>query len=379
MYFDLTKPDEPEEPAAATVPLPGPAATDPAAATVPLPPPAATVEKEPVRLTAREKRMLPVKAFAAAVAAGSPVLTGLILSALWRGVQAASRTQGTAAPQPAPTAKAAQPVKASKDDEPAEGTGEGGKEDEKAAPTGKAGDLGDTAERLAMGALVIGVVCIMATGVFAFVWSFLAPYAGWIVLGLIVGWCLAAVHVAPELDDDEDQEGDAAPVNDHENVAGEQPAEDAPEVDPAREWARRRSAIRHFVEGSVAAGAAGFREEKGRGASVDSLLAELQQKKPLPGWDRKRMIEFLELADIPVRDQVSFYVIEEVNGREKKVKKNVPGVHVDDLAKELGKTPSLPPQFVADITPGQPPYLTAVPPLVEAPAEAAGEGRSGVA
>lgn len=377
MHVDLTKPDEPEEPAAATVPLPGPAAA---------------VDKEPVRLTAREERTLHVKAFAYAVAAGSPVLGGMILSALWRGVQTASRTQSTAAPAPAPkkTAKAAKPVKFTKDDEPADDSGEATDEDEKpekATPAEKAGDLGDTVERLAMGALVIGVACVMATGVFAFVWSFLAPYAGWIVSGLIIGWCLAAVHVAPELCDDEDQEDEHTPVNDHENAAGEQPQE----VAPAREWARQRSAIRHYVEGAVAAGAAGYREEKGRGASVDSMLAEMQAKQPLPGWDRKRMIEFLELADIPVRDQVSFYVIEEVNGREKKVKKNLPAVHVDDLAEELGKTPSLPPQFVPDITPGQPPHLAAVPPLAEGPAgppaeapteaptEGPGEGHTGVA
>lgn len=367
MHVDLTKPDPAE-------PEPTPAAVPDA----PTPEPV-EVEEEPVRLTAREELMLPLKAFGGAVAAGSPVLARRIAVAAWHGIQAASRTRNTTAPALAP-----KKADLRKDEEPAPdggGGGDGGgQEEEKAAPPAKgaaaAAGIGDAAERFAMGVLVIGLVCVGGGGVLAVAWSFVAPYAVWIISGLIVAWCLAAAHVAPVLDED-------ATENDHENEAGEQDQEHAPETDSAADWARKRMAIRRFAEEAVAAGAAGYREEKGRGATVDSLLAELRQKTPLPGWDRKRMIGYLESADIPVREQVSFYVTQEVDGRTKKVKKNLPAVHVEDLAKELGKTPALPARFVPDITPGAPPYLAAVPtpvePPAEAPAEGPEEGRSGAA
>lgn len=351
MHVDLTKSEpEPDEPAGDEL----------ADATAPVP---TVVEKEPVRLTAREEFTLPLKALGAAIVTGSPILARRIATAAWAGVRAASQTRNTTAAKPAPK----------KADEPAADSGEGDQE-EKAAPPAKttatAAGIGDALEQLVMGAFVVVLACAGGGGLLTIVWSFAAPYAGWIFLGLIVGWCLAAAAVAPAV---EDEEGDT-PVNDHENPAGEQGQEHAPETDPTADWARRRIAIRRFTEGAVAAGAAGYRKEQGRGATVDSMLAELQQKTPLPGWDRKRMIEFLELAGIPVREQVSFYITQEVNGREKKVKKNLPAVHVEDLAKELGKTPSLPPQFVPETTPGQHPHLASVPPLVEGLAEAPAEG-----
>lgn len=364
MHVDLTKPDPAE-------PRPTPAAV-PDTPT----PEAVEVEEEPVRLTAREELMLPLKAFGGAVAAGSPVLARRIAVAAWHGIQAASRTRNTTAPTPDP-----KKADLRKDEEPVPDGDGGGQEEAKAAPPAKgataAAGIGDAAERFAMGVLVIGLVCVGGGGVLAVAWSFVAPYAGWIVPGVIVAWCLTAAHYAPATEDED------ATENDHENEVGEQDQEQAPETDSAADWARKRLAIRRFVEEAVAAGAAGYREEKGRGATVDSLLAEMRQKTPLPGWDRKRMIEFLESADIPVREQVSFYVTQEVDGRTKKVKKNLPAVHIEDLAKELGKTPALPPRFVPDITPGAPPYLTAVPapiePPAEAPAEGPEEGRSGAA
>lgn len=369
MHVDLKKPDpEPDEPARDEL----------AEATAPVP---AVVEKEPVRLTAREEFTLPLKALGAAIVTGSPVLAGRIATAAWAGVRAASQTRNTAAAKPVP-----KKADLRKGDEPAADSGEGDEgQEEKAAPPAKAtataAGIGDALEQLVMGALVIVVACAGAGGLLTVAWSFAAPYAGWVFLGLIVAWCLAAAAVAPAVEDED------TPVNDHENPAGEQGQEHTPEADPTADWARRRMAIRRFTEGAVAAGAAGYRNEQGRGATVDSMLAELQEKTPLPGWDRKRMIEFLELAGIPVREQVSFYVSQEVNGREKKVKKNLPAVHVEDLAKELGKTPSLPPQFVPETTPGQHPYLASVPPLpeglpeapAEGPVEGPPEGRSGVA
>lgn len=368
MYVDLTKPDEPDEPDVDEL-APAPVPT--------------VVEKEPVRLTAREELMLPLRAFGAAVAAGSPVLVCRIATAAWQGVRAASQTRNTAAPAPTP-----RKADLRKDDEPAadsdEDEGDGGEEKEKAAPPARAAaaatGFGDTMERLAMGALVVAVVCTGAVGLLSVVWVFAAPYAGWIALGLVVGWCLAAAAVAPADEDD-------APVNDHENEAGEPLQEE----DPAEVWARQRAGIRAFVEGAVAGGATGHYEEKGRGASVDLLLALLRKKRPLLGWERKQTIAFLKSADIPVRDQVSFYVEKEVGGEVKKVKKVCPGVHVDDLTKELGYTPRLPGNLVPDITTGATPILTSAPPLAEAltraldelspgaPTEVPAEGRTGAA
>lgn len=373
MHVDLKKPDpEPDEPGGDEL----------AEATAPVP---TVVQKEPVRLTAREEFTLPLKALGAAIVTGSPVLARRIATAAWAGVRAASQTRNTTAAKPVP-----KKADLRKGDEPAADSGEGDEgQEEKAAPPAKAtataAGIGDALEQLVMGALVIVVACAGAGGLLTVAWSFAAPYAGWVFLGLIVAWCLAAAAVAPAVEDEDEDED--TPVNDHENPAGEQGQEHAPETNPTADWTRRRMAIRRFVEEAVAAGAAGYRNEQGRGATVDSMLAELQEKTPLPGWDRKRMIEYLELAGIPVREQVSFYVTQEVNGREKKVKKNLPAVHVEDLAKELGKTPSLPARFVPETTPGQHPHLASVPPLAEGlpeapaegPVEGPPEGRSGVA
>jgi hypothetical protein len=225
-------------------------------------------------------------------------------------------------------------------------------------------------ERFATGAFVVVVACAAVVGLLAVAWAVVAPYAGWAASGVIVTWCVAAAAVAPG--------EDTTPLNDHEDEAGEQARNPARETDPTHDWNRQKASIRRFVEGAVAEGAAGHREEKGRGATVDSLLAELQERGSLPEWDPKRMIDFLERAGIPVRKQMSFFVTREVDGKPKKVKKNLPAVHVDDLTKELGKTPALPSRFVPDITPGRHPHLAAAAPPaegpVEAPAEAPAEG-----
>ncbi|MEU3036530.1 hypothetical protein [Streptomyces griseoaurantiacus] len=88
------------------------------------------------------------------------------------------------------------------------------------------------------------------------------------------------------------------------------------------------------------------------------MLVELQQMGALPGMDRKGFVELLKKAGITVRDQMSFKVLEETpEGPKWKKKTPPPGIHVDDLAQDLGRTPVLPPHLVPDLTPGAPPVV----------------------
>ncbi|MEU6595332.1 hypothetical protein ABZ923_40100 [Streptomyces sp. NPDC046881] len=301
-------------------------------------PEGAAVDKEPVALTAREELMLPLRAFAAAVGAGSVVLGRWIAGAVWQGVRTASRPQGSG------------------------GTASEGEEE---APASKGG-IGDTIEQLVLGVFVVVIACTLLSGVVGALWAYAASYAVWVVLGLVVAWCLLAAAFAPAPDpEDEEEEEDDTTENDHEKSAGEKPQEGAEEGgrgedDEAREarWSDAREKLRQFVEQRVAAGAANRNPNvKGRGARIDDLLAEQQQHGALPGMTRKGMIELLETAGITVREQMSFRVFEESASGSKWVKKNVPGVHVDDLTRDLGYRPRLPAHLVPDLTPGASPVL----------------------
>jgi hypothetical protein len=299
--------------------------------TPPEPEPTA-VEKEPVVLTAREELMLPLRAFAAAVATGSGVLVRWFAGAAWEGVRAASKPQG------------------------ADAASEG----EETAPA--RGGIGDIVEQLVMGVFVVVFAFTLVGGVLGALWVYAASYVGWVVLALVVGWCLLAAAFAPEPGNEEEEEEDTT-EGDHEKSAGEEPQEDAEEGEPeddeeAREarWQDVQEKLRQFVEQRVAAGAANRTPNvKGRGARVDDLLAEQQQLGALPGMERKGMIELLGMAGITVREQMSFRVYEETATGSKWVKKNVPGVHVDDLTEDLGYRPRLPAHLVPDLTPGAPP------------------------
>ncbi|MFF5968205.1 hypothetical protein ACFY64_31680 [Streptomyces collinus] len=316
--------------------------------TPPVPEPGA-VEKESVVLTAREELMVPLRAFATAVGSGSVVLLRWLAGSAWQGLRAASKPQGAGG-----------------------GAGEG--EEAKPAATG---GIGDIVEQLVMGVFVVVFAFTLLGGVLGALWVYAASYVGWVVLALIVGWCLLAAAFAPA--DEEEAEGDAT-EDDHEKSAGEEPQEDAEEGEPedgeeAREarWQDVREKLRQFVEQRVAAGAANHNPKvRGRGARVDDLLAEQQQLGALPGMERKGMIELLGMAGITVREQMSFRVFEETATGSKWVKKNVPGVHVEDLTEDLGYRPRLPAHLVPDLTPGAPP----VPAPESAPipaARAAGE------
>ena len=222
-------------------------------------------------------------------------------------------------------------------------------------------------ERLALGGIIIAVALSALGTIGAALAHLLAPYRLWIIPVLITGWCLAAAAVAPEPEKQEDDTED-----DQENEAGEE-GEESP--DEAGQWAERKAAIVKFVEQEVAAGAARHLEAKGRGATVDHLLARMQEKRPLSGWDRRRILDVLDQTGIPYREQMAFTIDGE--------RKNLPGVHVEDLAELLGNSPRLPPHLVPDLTPDSPRIQASAPPPEWRPAgpapEAPGEGRTGAA
>ncbi|MBK3630878.1 hypothetical protein JHN59_40040, partial [Streptomyces sp. MBT49] len=300
---------------------------------------------------------------------GTPVLIGLLVRGLIRAIRAgfrASASPGEAAAAPVGQPKAKQTAPA------AEGGADREPGDEEAqlaadAPAGPpwkrrtkpspapakqapaeplapAGlGPGDFVERAVVSFLVLALGATFLGTAGGFLGDLLAPYASGIVLALVAGWCFAAVMVAPRpgeaLEKEEPREGDEddedPTENDHENRAGEDPQEDDP-------WPAQREAIRAFVEKEVAAGAAGHREAKGKGARVDDLLAELQRRGSAQEWDRNAMLDLLERAGITVRQQMKF----RVGGRQK----TPPGVHIDDLASDLGFRPRLPAHLVPDIT-----------------------------
>ncbi|WP_309317442.1 hypothetical protein [Streptomyces salinarius] len=299
---------------------------------------------------------------------GTPVLLGAILRGIARGVRAAaSRSAGAggAAPATSPVAKPEPEEKAPAADgerqeeaQLAEGAPAGPpwkklrKAPAKAVPAkqgpapGPAGkSLGDLAETAGIGFLILVLVATFGGMLLGALGDLLAPYARGIALVLVVVWCVAAVIVAPrdEAPGDEDQEPGEDDVveedlsaNDHEESAGEEDQK----ADP---WPAQREAIRAFVEAEVAAGNAGHRDAKGKGAPVDALLAELQRRGSARGWERNAMLDLLERAGITVREQMKF----RIGGKQK----TPPGVHVDDLANDLGFRPRLPTHLVPDLTP----------------------------
>lgn len=298
---------------------------------------AETAEEEPAALTAREEFLIPLYDLGRHIRTGSPVLVRLIIVGLWQALRKASGGSGAAegaAPAPAKTAT----VDMTKDAAAAEGETPAPAEAAKPTSKGKAKAAAGASffEQLGIGALIVAC-CVGALGSLGpLALYLLAPYRWWALLAVVVGWCLTAAAVAPKDEDEEDPNG-----NDHETGAGETP------VDPAaaaQEWERQKAAIWTFAEQATAAGAAGHYPLKGKGVSVDYLLDLLQERQPLPGWGRKEMIDFLDLVDIPMRDQISFRLNAE--------KKTPPGVHLDDMAKALGRRPLLDPRLVPNITPG---------------------------
>lgn len=139
-------------------------------------------------------------------------------------------------------------------------------------------------------------------------------------------------------DPEEDPQGSAdTPGNDHETLGEEDP--EKPDAGNAEDERARRIAliwerVEHAVAAAVQAGT--------RGVRTADLLTEFQSGGTLHDWDEKRFRDMLRGIEIPVRDQMYF----RVNGE----KKNLPGVHVEDLSNSLGRAPRLPSHLVPDLT-----------------------------
>lgn len=287
--------------------------------------------------------------------------TGILLRLLLKAMRAGFR-KATSPPAPKrPPAKAS----VTKSDTPPGDAQEAG-EEPAAEPSGRRARAGG--DRLQNAALTL-LVLLVAAGALKSVGSallyLLRPYATIVVTVLTLVWFAAALTAdavtRPEVDHDEAAGED--PTEDDQEDADDEP-EGAEEGDVEKEpqaappWPVQRDLLRKFVEHRVTAGASGFREGvKGRGARVDDLLAEQQQHGGLIGLDRKGMIALLEKAGITVREQMKFSVHEDTPAGLKWKPKNVPGVHIEDLAKDLGRNPNLPGHLVPDLTPGAPPLL----------------------
>lgn len=248
------------------------------------------------------------------VCTGSAVLVRLIL----RGLLTALRAASSNATAPQKIADDGQ------EEKPADGT------KTRAATVVRSGS--DRAEQLVTGILVV-LVCGGAVGTLGgIVLVWLHPYLPLVTGTVGTGWIVAAL-IAANRDHEDDHETTG---NDHEVSAGEQDPEDDP-------WPAQREAIRGFVDQAVAAGAAGHTAAKGRGAPVDDLLAALQERGAVPTYDRAAMTALLEQCGITVRDQMKF----RIGGKQK----NTPGVHIEDLSRDLGHAPRLSAHLVPDLTP----------------------------
>lgn len=314
------------------------------------------------------------------------LLAGLIRSGLRR---ATSSTAAPAAPPPAPKGPPAKVSIRKTDAPPAEGeedAEEAGEEPPAKTVKGKAAKVAAAAraggDSLQNGALLIIVLLVIGGGlssVTAALLYLLRPYMTIVGSALILIWFFAALTADAVTRPEDDHEEDAG-EDLHEEETGEDVEEveaDAPETPAEDPWPAQRDLLRKYVEHRVTACASGLKQGlKGRGARVDDLLAEQQENGGLIGFDRKAMITLLEKAGIRVREQMKFRVQEETEAGWKWVQKNVPGVHIQDLAEDLGRNPNMPAHLVPDHAPGAPPVLPEETPRNVVPiplARAAGE------
>ncbi|MEU9576296.1 hypothetical protein [Streptomyces chilikensis] len=215
-----------------------------------------------------------------------------------------------------------------------------------AAPAKKG--AGDRLENAGITALILLVAYAATAPFWGLLMRAIAPYLP-LLVGLLIGlWLIAACVVAPR--NDQETAGET-------EESGEQHDEHQDHDEPEDTWPARRDAIRLFVEHAVAAGAAGHRPAQGRGAPLEDLMAELADA-GAPRLSRKEFETILTRAGIPYREQMKF----RIDGK----RRNLPGVHIDDLTKALSRTPHLPPELIPDLTPGAPTYAT---PTRETPEE----------
>lgn len=317
--------------------------------------------------------LLQPRTLAVSLARGTWILLRLLVQLLRAGLRKAVGGTAPAAPKGPPPKVNVRKTTAP----PAEaGDAEGAGEEPPARPAPARTD------RLQNAALTL-VVLVVAAGalrsVGAAVLYLLRPYMTLVVAAGTLAWFAAALTA----------DAVTRPRNDHENAAGEEGQEQEPgdveddteddqedeeddvedeEDDP---WPAQEKLLVKYVEQRVATVAAGKSEHvKGRGARVIDLLTEQQENGGLIGLDQKAMIDLLEKAGIPYREQMKFRVLTTTPNGTKWAQKNNPGVHVEDMTKYLSRRPQLPPHLIADLTPNQHPVpaLVAVPdPAPETP------------
>ncbi|MXM66779.1 hypothetical protein GR925_25940 [Streptomyces sp. HUCO-GS316] len=300
------------------------------------------------------------RALAVSLLRGSWVLLRLLLIAARTGMRKA--TSSTAAPAAAPARKGP-PAKVSvtKTDAPPsdseDADQEAGEEPPAKPRTGKVAQAarrgGDGLQNAALALVVLLVAGGFLSSLGAALLYLLRPYMTIVVTVLTLTWFLAALTAdavtRPEVDHDEDA-GEYPTEEEPEDVEEEpEDVEEIPQEDP---WPAQRELLRAFVEDRVTAGAAGHTKGvKGRGARLDDLLAEQQANGGLIGLDRNAFRDLLERAGITIREQMKFRVLEDTENGPKWRQKTPPGVHIEDLARDLGRTPRLPAHLVPDLTP----------------------------
>ncbi|MFF8506761.1 hypothetical protein ACF064_01610 [Streptomyces sp. NPDC015492] len=144
---------------------------------------------------------------------------------------------------------------------------------------------------------------------------------------------------------------------DDQETAGEGPEEDQDQEDAAAEAEKAAraadAAFIEFIESNIAYAA---QKQKRKGVHTKSLLALLHAQGMLTDWDEADLRSKIGDLGITVRRQLN---IKGSNGF---------GIHIDDLARDLGRTPRLPAEMIPDHTPGAPPTTT---PSEEPPARPA--------
>jgi len=179
--------------------------------------------------------------------------------------------------------------------------------------------------------------------------AFLIAYEGreapvWTASAAALCWCAAAWMYSPAPEPTAAADADAEPTDaeDAEPAAGDDdvPGEQRP-LTAEETAARYRLCVEHAVAARYAEGVRGMMQ----GVHIQDLLTGLRAEGRVsdPRLDTTALARYLRLIGIPIRDPLPLKVNRKTVNRV--------GVHHDDLAAYLGRTPRLPPHLVPDLTP----------------------------
>lgn len=198
-----------------------------------------------------------------------------------------------------------------------------------------------------LGVCIVGYVLVYLAGPRPWLWY--AYGTTWAAVCLVLAHRRGDLHPLPDEEDagepdeagpGEEQQDEDTPQNDLETLGECDDEGDAAEL---AERARRIAMIRLRVEHKVAEAA--LLQGK-KGVRTADILTSFQKEKAFVGWGEGEFIAALRGLGIPVRDQMHFVV----DGK----KRNLHGVHVDDLTQSLGRAPRLPANAIPDLTPENP-------------------------